>query len=496
MTLNRSAFVASVAAAMAIALFLRGAALIERPMHADEANQAHRTATLTQTGIYRFDPTEHHGPSLYYAGAAALHLFGADTFAVSEAWMYRSVPLAAGLLTLLLLATFAQGLGSVSTSFALLLIAASPFQTYFGAYFIQEPLLLLFSTATLASAQRYSQTGNPRWLVILSLALGALIATKETFILLFAAAAVAAFAMYVLGRFYNEPPTARIPSPAAWAGIAAGAFGFAALWYASFGQNPAGPIDAVRSLFHFTGKGTDPATHRHAWHFYLGLLAWPRPAIGSPSWSEGLILLLGAVGLLRALRPGTTGLLRFLAFFGLLGMACYSAVPYKTPWNLLVPYTAWTMTAGAGASWIGERCRRWPLGALLLVLLAGGSGHLLWQSWLAGAVYPADPRNPYAYSATSPALTRLPDQLAELGVDQADTILVIAPEAGYWPLPWYLRRFTHTGYFDAIPPERGAAALILPNTWSPKLSEAFRRCYTHHYSALRPGALLSLWVRR
>ena len=48
------------------ALAIRLPRLTFRPMHPDEANQAYKTGELLDTGAYAYDPTAHHGPTLYY----------------------------------------------------------------------------------------------------------------------------------------------------------------------------------------------------------------------------------------------------------------------------------------------------------------------------------------------------------------------------------------------------------------------------------------------
>src|SRR4030066_150046 len=48
------------------ALLFRVVRLDVRPMHHDEANQAVKFGALLERGEYRFDPGDHHGPSLYY----------------------------------------------------------------------------------------------------------------------------------------------------------------------------------------------------------------------------------------------------------------------------------------------------------------------------------------------------------------------------------------------------------------------------------------------
>ena len=80
---RRIPFVAGILLIAAAALALRLPQLAVRPMHGDEANQAVRTGLLWETGVYRYDPAEHHGPSLYYLTLPALWLSGAKDFAAS-----------------------------------------------------------------------------------------------------------------------------------------------------------------------------------------------------------------------------------------------------------------------------------------------------------------------------------------------------------------------------------------------------------------------------
>ena len=50
-----------------VALALRCPLLDQRPMHNDEAVNAVKFGQLWEGGVYRYDPNEYHGPSLFYA---------------------------------------------------------------------------------------------------------------------------------------------------------------------------------------------------------------------------------------------------------------------------------------------------------------------------------------------------------------------------------------------------------------------------------------------
>ena len=49
-----------------LGLWLRFPGLDQKPLHHDEANQAIKFGDLLENGDYKYDPVDHHGPTLYY----------------------------------------------------------------------------------------------------------------------------------------------------------------------------------------------------------------------------------------------------------------------------------------------------------------------------------------------------------------------------------------------------------------------------------------------
>src|SRR5688572_30426005 len=78
------------------ALLLRVHDLAAKPMHADEANQAVKLGEMLGGGRYRFDPRDHHGPTLYYLGLFSATLRGETTLAALTESTVRLVPALAG----------------------------------------------------------------------------------------------------------------------------------------------------------------------------------------------------------------------------------------------------------------------------------------------------------------------------------------------------------------------------------------------------------------
>ncbi len=66
----------------AVAIFLRFYDLALKPLHHDEGVNGYFLVTLFREGIYKYDPTNYHGPTLYYISLFFTKLFGLDTLPI------------------------------------------------------------------------------------------------------------------------------------------------------------------------------------------------------------------------------------------------------------------------------------------------------------------------------------------------------------------------------------------------------------------------------
>jgi uncharacterized protein (TIGR03663 family) len=525
-------------AATAGALAFRLPQLALRPMHCDEANQALKAAMLLETGDYRYDPQEHHGPLLYYATLPSLWLRGAKDFAHSREIDYRLVPVLFGAGLVLLLPLVADGLGRLPAVFAGLLTAVSPALVFYSRYYIQEMLLVFLTFAAIASAWRYVRSRSVLWAAATGLFGGLMVATKETWILAAAAMGLGlalslAWGRSRDGRWPGVRPHLR-PLPLLVA-VAAGLFVFG-LFYSSLGTNPRGPIDAVLAYGTYFRRGSEGGIHAHPWYYYLQILVASRPLRGYMG-TETLIVGLAAVGSLASLvtaggdagtrRQGDTetrahaGFCRFLAFYTLTLTAFYSALAYKTPWCLLSFLQGMVLLAGLGGWVLVRRTPSIPAKVIVGLALALAAGHLARESYLLNYRFYAYPeRNPYVYAQASSDVVHLADLLQRLAKasDRGCEMSVHAvAEENYWPLPWYLRAFSRAGCWKGsrawlqatgldqparTPAEQarrdGAlpAVLILTDDARPTvegvLGEHYRQKMTY---GLQPGVLLTVCVR-
>ena len=152
---------------------------------------------------------------------------------------------------------------------------------------------------------------------------------------------------------------------------------------------------------------------------------------------------------------------RYLTCYVAIAAAIFSAIPYKTPWNLLPFYVGAIVLAGIGFSALvhatASRAVRGALAAALVI----ASGQLGWQAWRASVTYASDPRNPYVYAQTVPDAVRMATRIRELAALHPDgarmQVSVIAPPHEQWPLPWYLRTMPTRRLLDRTGRPAGAA---------------------------------------
>jgi len=517
------------------AAILRFHDLEKRPMHGDEANQAIKTSILYDDGEYRYDPHEHHGPTLYFLALPFFHAAGLAEGNEAGAGLLRSVPAMAGLLSLLLLPLFAPALSRSALLWSALFMACSHGLVYYSRYYIQESFLILFILVAILCLYRYFLSGKLGWALGFGVGLGLMHATKETFIIPFAAMGASLMATGIWLQFrgalrfrvvwrtgHAEPGVIALPMAHGLLVLAVATV-VSLSFYSSFFSYPRGMIDSLLSFTTYIerAEGTgSTADHDKPWYYYLAVLAHTQLEAG-PRWTEGIVLGLAALGICLGAgklvqRPRPEGeeratvinqaFLPFLACYTVLVTLAFSIIPYKTPWNLLPFLQPMTILAGIAAAWLtspGAGAKPWRRALALVpgLLILAGTAFTTHQTWLGITRYAADTRNPYVYAHTSTAAVRMVRQVEELASlhpsGPAVRIDIIKPDGDYWPLPWYLRNFSQIGYWPAIPERVTASIIISEPRYGPAISEALGdRDFHVGMSSLRPNVNLVIFVER
>jgi len=474
------------------AFFFRMIRLDLRPMHHDEANQAVKFGKLLEDGKYRYDPEDHHGPSLYYLSIPVVRLLSGSDFAQVDEKELRLIPVlfGSGLVLLLLLL---PGLGSrLSLITAGFLLALSPIMVYYSRFYIQETLLAFFILAVFAAGWRYACTRSAVWAAVAGFFTGMMIVTKETCSIVL---------VCIIGALLLSGNIRHLLFFLGTAGLVW------FLFFSSFLSHLNGPLDSILAFKTYFTRAGDAGFHSHPWYYYVKMLVYSQYGSG-PVWSEAFILVLaliggGAVFFSRYMRDSYSGFSRFILFYTLLTLGIYSMIPYKTPWNILPFFLGIILLAGIGADFILKICRAKLLRTGVgLVLVAG----LFWlgnQSLLANFKYYADPVNPYVYAHTSPDFLNLVRRLEQIQAYHPDgrnmLIKVIAGPYETWPLPWYLREFKQVGYWQdaASAGELDEVPIIISSgDNNADLQPSVQENYISEFYGLRPEVLLTVHIQR
>jgi len=425
-----------------LGLAMRCPHLDERPMHSDEAVNAIKFGRLWEQGKYRYDPNEHHGPTIYYSTLAVARLTSSPDFDHLTEIKLRLIPVVFGVGLIVLLPLIADGLGRKALFWAALFTAVSPAFVFYSRYYIHEMLLVFFTFLAMAAGWRYWRSRNLAWSLLLGAGLGLMDATKETFVITLAAAGLA----LGLTRIWNRWLDASAPPVSArriqfWHLAAALGVWFvvAAVLFSSFFANASGLLDSLRTYGPWLSRAGGESPHIHSWGFYLHRLLWLHEAKG-PVWTEALLLGLAVIGaaasfVRKNLGDANASFARFLALYTLLLVAAYSLIAYKTPWCLLSFWHGTILLAGLGAAVLLRSANHLQGRLAWTFLLLAGTAHLGWQAFQAAIPFSADQRNPYVYAQTSRDILRLVGQLNPLADAHPDGLRMVvkfmAPEADY-----------------------------------------------------------------
>jgi uncharacterized protein (TIGR03663 family) len=381
--------------------------LERRPVHADEAVHAIKFGEMLRPGLgqYEYDPTEYHGPTLYYTTQLVAMAYGQDTLASLESFHLRTTPVLFGIALVLLTLLIMDGLSPAGSALAAALTIATPLIGYYARDFIHETLFVFFIFLTIAAGYRYLSAapggwGRPLWAIAVGAGVALMWTSKETVAFVGLAMVLGVAGSWAWGRFVlgagqslqpagstsvdaaassESQPSIRAGEPAAGvlcdrrllihAGLALLTLALVALvLFTSFFTNWQGIADGVLTYWYYFARGMAEGEtakiHQQPWWWYLELLAW-RSHPPAPVWTNLFVLGLAAVGAVAGFIPRLAGamdarLARFLAIYSVGLFLLYTLIPYKQPWLMMGPLHGFILLAGMGGAVLVRRAWSMP----------------------------------------------------------------------------------------------------------------------------------------
>jgi uncharacterized protein (TIGR03663 family) len=318
-------FALTLAGLLALGLALRLSGLERVPLHQDEGLNGWLTLALHWWGRFEYQPSDNHGPFLYYTGALFFRALGPSELSL------RLAPALAGALLPLGLLPARRWFPGGGLLFAGLLFAVAPGLVYFSRTAIHEIHLVLFSALLAASLARFAAQPSARWAAACGAAAAVCFATKETALLTAASLAVgglAGGAAWLAAqpsgergeRLRRRVGEAVRAAPLGLLVFAAGLI----LFYSAFFTSAAGLRGFFEAFGYWFEYGVTGRNQSRPSGYFWELMASSQ---GACRW---LALPAAALAVLRRDPAGLALTGWALAAFGL-----YSAIPYKTPWCVL-----------------------------------------------------------------------------------------------------------------------------------------------------------------
>jgi uncharacterized protein (TIGR03663 family) len=451
----------------------------ERPMHTDEAVNAYITGEILAGESYHYDPRDRHGPILYMLAEPLARVCGGRNFSELTETELRMGPVIVGSATVLLFGAAVEMFGFTACLIAAVLFAIAPLPVYYSRYFIHETMFVALTLGLIISCWRALNTKSIAAAASTGLFAALLVDCKETFVIHFFALGLGAtIVSFIHPR--GKWPSLRMVI------VALSVFAVSAIMlFTWFGQNWRGLTDLFRAAPNMAARASGEG-HEKSFGYYFGL-----------GHSMFIVLPLAVVGVYAAIRDAMVGSRKsglLLAIYAVVVSLIYSAIPYKTPWLALNLWLPLALLCGIGittiCSLLKNSTTRWIGGialAFLLTLVGRETVTLAFDD-------PAGAKNPLAYAHTVDDLLRLPPRLEQLSQEQnlpSPTIAVVAADA--WPLPWYLRKFKHVGFWQPGQDPGKADFYITSAEASEQLSDKFKD-WRPQFFGLRPEVLTILWV--
>jgi uncharacterized protein (TIGR03663 family) len=475
-----------------VGAILRLYALALKPMHNDEGVNGFFMMNLLRDGVYRYDPANYHGPTLYYLDLVIVRING--FLFHGEGLSDTSVRLVAaifGIAMVALVLWMRQLLGKREALVAAALIAISPGAVFYSRYFIHEIPFVFFALGGAVCGWLAWKRCDPRFMPIGAVSLAFLFASKETAIISALGLVVA-----VPTQLYWARMREGLPAPA-WKGfgnrqrtiiysvLAVVLFiGLNVVLYSSFFTNAKGVRDAFATFAVWFKTGVTYQFYpRYIYLTWMAREEWP-------------LMLISVVGTAVAVWTKPRSFASFIGIWTIGLYAVYTYISYKEPWlaiNFIIPAA---ISGGGGAVYLWERSRERKL--LWGLVCAGLTLVLFYETIHLNFVRYDDPDEAYVYMHSTREINFLVDEVNAYDArTHAGPEMEICITAGeYWPLPWYFRDYKKALFWGSVVPTT-APVVIGGKDQVPALTAELGLAYQLiRYYDLRPGVPLALFIRK
>ncbi len=470
---SQKVFLVIVGLSMVIGAIFRFAWLDHKPIHFDESINGWFVQQIWNDGFFHYDPTNFHGPLLFYLFQMAETVFGASVV---------SFRLVTSLFSFAAVILFWR-MGRKNHFWALwvcLLLSVSPASVFFGRSAIHESPFLFFQLILFLGVWQWLSAKRSQGFTLMVLGLAGCLVLKETVAVLVLALIVS----YILSalvfkirwgetgffkRDFAWSPSDTEADRALFTAFVA-VFFYVAL-FAGFGVYSKGLKDSVYAYLPWLKTGVAGNGHDKSFWYWTELMA-------ANEWATLAGFVVAVWFLVQALRQKekpsqvsesfsiTPFFKLFLGILSLTLWLLYSLIPYKTPWCLIS--FQWPLLICLGIFLHQQMNAAGSLWKRRLCLVGVG---VFWAQsfWVAEGLNfspSIDLKHPYVYVQSTEELKKFSDLLYQKGNREPASLnfQIQLGTAESWPFPYVLGPFTQLSYqkpTDVIEPH---LALLMVDT--------------------------------
>ncbi|WP_413288368.1 flippase activity-associated protein Agl23 [Bdellovibrio sp. HCB337] len=416
-----------------VAALTRFLYLDNKPIHFDESINMWFVQRIWEDGFFKYDPTNYHGPLLFYLIQFVQLFTGFD---------YLSTRWVATIFSFLSLVVLWYGPKEHRTAlrWAAVFLLFSPGMGFYGRSGIHESAFVFFQILGFMSFHYLvARDFKKFWWTFIGSLLG-MMALKETFVVLILAFIPAALVVFMSERkkIAWSKWTKDLVASFKTTEVSLPLLGMFLLFlgvYAGFGAHPKGLLDFFVALMPWLKTGVHGSGHEKEFLYWGKLIAT----------NEFAILVGFLIGFLFALKNKW---IRFYLVFTVFLWAIYSAIPYKTPWCLISILWPFAVVAGFAIQDLkGKLPKAGQFGLYaVLILLFGFESHRMYTVMYKN---PIDMQHPYVYVNSSYQMkefvAKTQQVLRENPLLREQTLQIGTEES--WPVPVVLHKFYNISYF-------------------------------------------------
>ncbi|HEY8272473.1 MAG TPA: glycosyltransferase family 39 protein [Pseudobdellovibrionaceae bacterium] len=406
-----------------------------KPIHFDESINMWFVKRIWEEGYFTYDPTNYHGPLLFYL-IQFVQLFTGFDF-LSTRWV-------ATVFSFLTLAALWFGPVAERRAFrwSAVFLLFSPAMGFYGRSGIHESAFVFFQVLGFLSFHFLvaKEFKNFWWTFAASL-LG-MMALKETFVILILAVIPALIMVWFtdirktnLKKWFNDL-SASLQQREVYFPLLVMLLLFIGV-YSGFGAHPRGLIDFVVALMPWLKTGVHGNGHEKEFFHWLKFMA-------NNEYATFLVFFAGLPFVIK------NKWLRFYFVFTFFLWLIYSLIPYKTPWCLISILWPFALVAGFGLAEWTRKISGWKeaLFYAALLILFGGEFSLMYELMYRN---PINMDHPYVYVNSTYQMKEFIEKTQALLKEDPllrEQIVQIGTEES-WPMPIVFHNFYTLSYFKA-----------------------------------------------